>query len=300
MKIKNYFCELKLFNDINLKDIINFVISIIALMIVNIEMIQITRTLFDMNISSFKFIIYGVTMSIIIVLKDMYGITNRREAVINKFNAKKLEENNKNLVELNDSVRSFKHDFNNIIQAIDGYILLKDMNSLQKYFNTLVQECNHMNVIDVLSYQLTENPAIYGVLLDKYKIAVENNIQMNIDIYASLNNFCEKAYIISRMLGILLDNALEATNECEEKIVNVQFLKEESKNRALIIVENTYENKDIDTNKIFEKNYTTKKNAGNSGLGLWKVRDILRKDTSLDLYTTKDDIMFKQQLEIYN
>ena len=70
-----------------------------------------------------------------------------------------------------------------------------------------------------------------------------------------------------------------------------------SRKRCIIKIENTYENKEIDTDKIFEKNYSTKK--GNTGLGLWKIRDILKKDTSLDLFTSKDEEMFKQQIEIY-
>ena len=69
------------------------------------------------------------------------------------------------------------------------------------------------------------------------------------------------------------------------------------KKRINIVVENTYINKNVDTNRIFEKNYSTKK--GNSGLGLWKIQDILSKDTTLDLFTSKDEEMFKQQLEIY-
>ena len=66
---------------------------------------------------------------------------------------------------------------------------------------------------------------------------------------------------------------------------------------SIIKIENTYGNKNVDTCKIFEKNYTTKK--GNTGLGLWKIQDILRKDNSLELFTSKDDKMFKQRLEIY-
>ena len=122
---------------------------------------------------------------------------------------------------------------------------------------------------------------------------------MNIDVLISCDKLKEKSYVISRMLGILLDNALEATNECEEKLINVQFIKEDKRNKNLIIIENTYKDKDIDTTKIFEKNYTTKKNKKNSGLGLWKVHDILKKDHSLDLFTTKDDNMFRQEIEIY-
>ena len=65
----------------------------------------------------------------------------------------------------------------------------------------------------------------------------------------------------------------------------------------LLIVENTYKNKDVDTEKIYEKGFSTK--HGNSGLGLWKVRQILIRNNNLNLFTTKNDEYFKQQLEIY-
>ena len=300
MKVENYFRSKYLMRYVNSKDIINSIITVLGVIAVNIQMFEITKILSKYKIGMSRFIFYDIFTTLVMISLMIYGIYNKRQSILSKMNIAKLEESNRNLLELNDNVRCFKHDFNNIIQAIDGYIVLKDMNALQKYFNKLVKECNHMNIIDILSKQLTDNPAIYGILLNKYKIATENNIQMNIDIFVSLNNFGDKAYTISRMLGILLDNALEATNECENKIINVQFMKEENRNRSLIIVENTYENKDIDTNRIFDKHYTTKKDKGNTGLGLWKIRDILRKDTSLDLFTSKDDIMFKQQLEIYS
>lgn len=35
------------------------------------------------------------------------------------------------------------------------------------------------------------------------------------------------------------------------------------------------------------------------GLGLWEIRQILKKHNNLNLYTSKDDKFFKQQLEIY-
>ena len=50
--------------------------------------------------------------------------------------------------------------------------------------------------------------------------------------------------------------------------------------------------------EIFEKKYSTK--PGNSGLGLWEVRQILKKNNNLNLFTTKSNKLFKQQLEIYS
>ena len=294
MKLENSIYSKEIIKNFRKRDLFSIIISIMGIVIAIIEMLEM-KTMLQEN--SNKYVFYNIISTISIFLISIYGIFSRREAIINKIKNNILKEKNKNLSEVNDYTRCFKHDFNNIIQAIDGYIMVNDMTALQKYFSGLLKECNCMNSMDLLNNKGTENPAIYGVLLNKYKRAEENNINMNIDIMVSLDKFKEKSYVLSRMIGILLDNAIEATSECEEKIVNVQFVKEEGKNRNLIIIENTYNNKNVDTNKIFEKNFTTKE--GNSGLGLWKIRDILSKDMDLDLYTTKDGVMFKQQLEIY-
>lgn len=294
MKLQENISKKDILKRLKIKDYIYFAFSIIAIVISNIEIIKISILELKDNI----FMIYNIALYLIIIVISIYGILNRRDAIINEINIEILKEKNKNLLEVNDHVRCFKHDFNNILQAIDGYIMLNDMGALKKYFNSLLKDCKHMNSIDNLSTQVSKNPAIYGILADKYKIAEEKNIDMNIDVLIGLDKFKENSYVISRVMGILLDNAIEATNGCEEKIVNIQFMKDKSKKKNLIIIENTYSNKNVDTNKIFEKNYTTKE--GNSGLGLWKIRDILSKDMNLDLYTTKDYTMFKQQLEIYN
>ena len=58
-----------------------------------------------------------------------------------------------------------------------------------------------------------------------------------------------------------------------------------------------YTNKNVDTDEIFNKGISGKEN--HSGLGLWEVRQILKKNSNLNLYTNKDDKLFRQQLEIY-
>ena len=66
----------------------------------------------------------------------------------------------------------------------------------------------------------------------------------------------------------------------------------------MLTIENTYNNKQICIDQIFEKNYTTKPH--NTGLGLWEVRKILSKNSNLNLHTTKNNDYFSQQLEIYS
>ena len=104
-----------------------------------------------------------------------------------------------------------------------------------------------------------------------------------------------KIYEFARILGILLDNAIEASSESEEKIINLTFRNDIKNSRELIIVENTYKN--IDTEKIFEKGISGKEN--HTGLGLWEVRKLIKKNNNINLYTAKNDKFFSQQLEIY-
>ena len=280
----------------NYKDILFTLISILGLVMSNMQLIEMIKV---SKRNLFEAIIYYIVICSSIIFLNIYNFENRKNTCKIQNDNKTLEEKNRNLLEITDNIRCFKHDFNNIIQAIDGYIYLEDMKSLQVYFKSLLRECNHIKVVDSINCQVIDNPAISGVLLSKYRLAEENKIQMNIEFMAGLKELEEKSYVVSRILGILLDNAVEATNECEEKIINFEVTKDIKVNKLVMKIENSYSNKEIDTSKIFEKNYTTKKDKGNSGLGLWKIHDILRKDTSLELFTTKDNEFFKQRLEIY-
>ena len=104
-------------------------------------------------------------------------------------------------------------------------------------------------------------------------------------------------YQFSRMFGILLDNAIEAASTSLEKEINISFRDSSSNQTQIIIVENTYSNKEVDTSKIFEKGVSEKKD--HMGMGLWEVRQILMQNNNIKLITTNNDKYFKQQLEIY-
>ncbi len=199
-----------------------------------------------------------------------------------------------NLTGICESTRTFRHDFNNIMQAIGGYIKTNNMYDLKNYYNHLIPECFKINNLYRFHSKLMENPAIYSIISDKYNLAENCNVKMSLNILIDLNSLNIDTYTITRILGILLDNAIEASKECNSKIVNVSF--EEMNGKQFVIVENTYLSKGISTKKIFEKNFTTKK--GNSGLGLWQVSKLLVKNKNLKLYTTANPDFFTQKLEI--
>lgn len=208
---------------------------------------------------------------------------------------------NKTLTILHDSIRGFKHDFHNIVQSIGGYADRGDLEGLRVYYRQLLQDCGRTNNLTALNPEVINNPAIYNVLATKYHKDDEIGVQINLGIFIDLNEIEKhmKIYEFTRILGILLDNAIEAAAECENKIIHVSFRKEQNRRRLLVIIDNTYKNKDVNVDKIYEKDFSTKSKETNSGLGLWEVRQILKKNNNLNLFTTKSEEFFSQQFEIY-
>ena len=241
--------------------------------------------------------IFSTLTLLIYFILSFYNITRTTKLELTKQDLEETKLYNKTLNLLYDNIRGFKHDFNNIVQAIGGYVQSEDMAGLKKYYAQILEDCNKQKNLSVLNPKVINNPAIYSILASKYYLAESKGITIHFDVFLDLNTLKMKIYEFTRILGILLDNAIEASSECEEKIINLTIRNEESNKRQILYIENTYSNKDIDTEKIFEKSYTTKSN--NTGLGLWEVRQILKRNNNLNLFTNKNDKFFSQQLEIY-
>lgn len=243
--------------------------------------------------------IINVVILIIYFTISICSIVNISNLEVTKQNLESANLTNHSLTILHDQVRSFKHDFDNIVNTIGGYVVNEDMDGLKKYYNQLLEECNKTNNLYALSPNVINHPAIYHILATKYYDANQLDIHINLNVFLDLNEIETrmKIYDFTRILGILLDNAIDAAKECDKKIINVTFRKEISNNMIVVIIQNTYKNKDVDTERIYQKGVSSKEN--HSGLGLWKVRQILMHNNNLNLFTTKNDEYFTQQFEIY-
>ncbi len=228
---------------------------------------------------------------------SIYSLTRVFKLTLTTRKLESAEEYNNTLHILHDNVRGFKHDFDNIVTTIGGYIRTEDMKGLKKYYLQLEDDCQRVNNLYLLNPEIINNDGIYNLLTKKYNEAEEKDIKVNITFLLDLSTLHMKIYEFARILGILLDNAIEASSECEEKIINLTFRNDSKNSRELIIIENTYNDKNLDTEKIFEKGVSGKDN--HTGLGLWEVRKLIKKNNNINLYTSKNDNFFCQQLEIY-
>lgn len=271
--------------------IANLFFGILAIIIQSIALFYYVDKL-PILITSFSSISLLVYFSI-----SIYSLTRIFKLILTTRKLESAEEYNNTLRILHDNVRGFKHDFDNIVTTIGGYIRTNDMDGLKKYYEQLEDDCQRVNNLYILNPDVVNNDGIYNLLTKKYYEAEEKDIKVNITFLLDLSTLHMKIYEFARILGILLDNAIEASSESEEKIINLTFRNDTKNSRQLIIIENSYTNKDIDMEKIFEKGISEKEN--HTGLGLWEVRKLIQKNNNINLHTSKNDKFFSQQLEIY-
>ncbi len=295
-KAKNIKITLDLLDNLDKKTLvilyINLIVGFITLCI------QLIITTFYIDIVPLIITLLSFLLLISFLLLSIYSFTRIVKLSLTTKNLENAEEYNKSLEILYDQVKGFKHDFNNIMSTLGGYIDNNDMDGLKTYFSEVKKDCKITNDVALLNPRIINNPGIYSLLNNKYFKATKLGITMNIEYFLDLNDLNVNVYKFSRILGILLDNAIEAASLCDEKIIRVIFRRENNNRRNVIIVKNTYSNKDVDTDEIFKKGVSGKEN--HSGIGLWEVRNYIKKSRNLNLFTSKNSKYFSQQLEIYD
>jgi len=210
-----------------------------------------------------------------------------------------LEMDNKTLGGMVDGVRTIKHDFNNIFQAINGYICSKQYDDLEQYVLKIMKECNIVNTLSIINKNVFDDPACYGVIGSKYFLATESNITMDLDVTVSFKDINFPMAELSRIFGILLDNAIEATNKCENKYIRLEIKYVSRKNATIIRIINTYDTSiSLNLNNLYHKGYSSKKVK--SGLGLWEASKIVSRYKHSQIYATIENNKFVQNIIIEN
>lgn len=214
----------------------------------------------------------------------------------------KLEQQKKYIESLeknNNEIRKFKHDFNNIILGLEGYITSNEVNNikLRDYFYNNIKNLNTKIELDNIVLSHLNNikvPSIKNLLTNKIISAQNNDFKVNISVEDEIDNFYVNEMQLSRILGIFLDNSLEAGLELDNnRFIELIILKA---NKTIVIqITNTFKNTNLDIDKINESGYSTK--GENRGIGLSSANDTISKHNMI-LNTRIEDNLFKQILTI--
>lgn len=173
-----------------------------------------------------------------------------------------------------EDVKSKQHEFKNHINALYGLTQLADEPSLRDEVLTYLESLNDsLSKVDIVK---SRHNIINAIIYSKVCEAKDRDIDFKYYI-KDIEVLPMKPYEVSEVLSNLLNNAFEEVykNSLDNRIVELIITDDE--NSTILEVKNTVSDiKQIKTDKLFKRGFSTK--GRGSGYGLFNVKRIVEEN----------------------
>lgn len=253
----------------------------------------------DIQISSVNLVALFVYFFIMVGLTTILLRTISKENQLNQqmIEQQQFKQYMQALEQVNREMQTFRHDYANILLTLRGYIEQEDLAGLQKYFNEQISREEQRSLFKNKMFSQLENLKMIelkGLIATKLLIADESHIPMTIEIPDTIQDIAMNRIHLSRIIGILLDNAIEASTSLKNPKIHLAFIT--MPNKVVMIIENRTTLDTINSKKLFEEKTSTK--GENRGFGLFNVRKILSNYANVTLNTRIENHMFIHEMTI--
>ena len=207
-----------------------------------------------------------------------------------------LQDYTHNLEVMYNGLRSFKHDYVNILLSLSGYIESGNRDELKNFFENKIFPTK--NLIDQGNYKLNQLSnigvlEIKSLLSAKMIYAHESGIDVTIDIPDKVDSFLIDTVDLARILGIFLDNAIEATLETKQPQIGLNIIQNHA--GMAIIISNHFQDNGLELHRLKQEGFSTK--TGHQGIGLANAQKIISSYNNVLLETTMQCDCFTQHME---
>jgi sensor histidine kinase regulating citrate/malate metabolism len=166
------------------------------------------------------------------------------------------------LEELNITLRSQRHDFMNHLQVVYSLIELEEFMDTKDYIEKVYNDIQKVSRV-----MRTSNPALNALLQVKVLACEKRGIEIKLNINSKYDKIKIPSWEFCRILGNLLDNAIQALEEKDgDRIITVE-LQDNLREFSVHIGDNGSMIPGNLLEKIFQPGFTTKKEHG-EGMGL--------------------------------
>jgi two-component system sensor histidine kinase AgrC len=294
-------------NNYNIKDIFKnsflyySIISLFSFDLIVDRFTAYTISIIAFNKSIFNALLILNEMTIVIffaiILAFIYLSKRHEEILFRQLEIEKLTEYTNNIEVLDEDIRAFKHDFVNILSCIRGYLDTDNFSELKKFFFNKILPINDNLNKDSLKLHLLSNiktPELKGLISSKVLKAKSEGIDIFIDIAEPIEDIKMDTIDLCRVIGILLDNAIESAVLCANPVLKLGVIKKQ-KSISFIVI-NSFEGETPKIHEIYIRGFSTK--GTGRGIGLANLKSILRNYYNTILDTSIEDNLFIQNIEI--
>lgn len=195
--------------------------------------------------------------------------------------------------------RTSNHETRNELLAIRSKVSDLGDETLCEYIDSILGDKKNINSAKYSRFKYLPTNGLKGFLYYKFSEAEEKGLDVKLNIAKQVENSFLKDLNtkdfkdLTRILGVYLDNAIEASVLSEKKQLGIEIYK--IKNDIEIIISNTYSNK-VDKDKIGNERYSTK--GLTRGHGLLLVKRILKNNNRLTSEAKVTDTIYSQTIKI--
>lgn len=251
--------------------------------------------IFEFNTS---FIVNVLIVAIFIIVLIIFFIDN------NKY--QKLLEENDSLFKYNqtfensiDKISLSNHEFNNELVMLRGYIEDNNKSESLKIINGMIVEAKKQDSNILGSLKNIPKGGIKVLLYHKIMVAIDNKLKVSLDVSRTIKGKLKKLNtdqlkLICNLIGIYLDNAIEASKESKKKLIGIEIYALDDK--INIVFSNSIKNESIDLEKLCRNGYTTK--GKNHGRGLYLAKKLIQKTELVESETKIINKMYVQKIII--
>lgn len=255
---------------------------------------------YNSKITTFNGILFGCYFlaTTIVIINSIHSYTNRAELERKQEAFNTLQQYTNQIENMYSTIRSFKHDYVNIMTSMSGYLEEHDLDGLSAYFyQEVLPLSNQVTMNDFKLNQLMNIKflEIKSIISAKLTYAHEIGITVEIEIPYSVDEIAMDRIDLSRIVGIFLDNAIEAVLETERPWIG--FVMYQHDTSTSVLISNNFIDHGISYTDFNKPSISTKGN--NRGIGLHNVTEIIKNyPATIWENEIKKDI-FTQKLEIY-
>jgi len=254
---------------------------------------------YSRNIITFNCILFACyfIISTVLIVNIIKAHMEKVDIEMRQDSYNRLQEYTNQIENMYSSLRSFKHDYSNIMLSMSGYIEANDMEGLRDYFDkeilplskNITKNTAHIN--QLINIKTTE---LKSIISSKLLYAIELNINVGIEVTDEVTSIPMDTLDLCRVIGIFLDNAIEATLETDQPTIRFALINLDTE--YIFIISNTFLEKGIPYATLSKPNVSTK--GVNRGIGLYNAHEIIAKYNHVFLDTEIKNKSFVQRLQI--
>ena len=209
-----------------------------------------------------------------------------------------MERYSRHIEELYKEVRSFRHDYTNLLTSLRLGIEEEDMEQIKEVYDSVLKDSNQKlqdNKYDLGRLVNIRDRALKSLLAGKFLKAREKDIVFNVEVPEEIQVESMSLLDFLTIVSILCDNAIEASAEASQPRVSIAFIKNGA--QETFIIENSIKEEGIDVSEIFSFGVSSK--GEDRGVGLYTVMKIVESYPNASLNTTCQDQVFRQVLAVH-